>query len=178
MTTTVYLPRQRFDLERIPPTEYDIAFRKQLIHGDVHDQGAAMMGGVGGHAGLFSNANDIAKIMQLYMDSGYYGGKKYINPATLKDAEACQFCPEGNRRGIGFEKPEPNAAKESPVCKSASLKSFGHSGFTGTFVWADPENGLVYVFLSNRVYPDAENKKINTLGVRGKIHQVLYDAVK
>ena len=178
MTTTGYLPRNRFDLNRIPPTEYDIAFRKQLIQGDVHDQGAAMMGGVGGHAGLFSNANDIAKIMQLYMDSGYYGGKKYINPATLKDAEACQFCPEGNRRGIGFEKPEPNAAKESPVCKSASLKSFGHSGFTGTFVWADPENGLVYVFLSNRVYPDAENKKINTLGVRGKIHQVLYDAVK
>ncbi len=178
MTSTGYLPLQVMDKEIIAPTEYDLSFRKQLIQGHVHDQGAAMMGGVGGHAGLFSNANDLAKLMQMYLNKGEFGGEKYIESSTLTSFTDCQYCDDGNRRALGFDKPEPNLQKEGPSCTCVSLLSFGHTGFTGTMVWIDPALQLVYVFLSNRVYPDAENKKLVQLGVRTKVQEVIYDAIK
>ena len=177
MTTTGYKPRERFPLEQIVPTEFDVAFRKQLIHGDVHDPAAAMLGGVAGHAGVFSNANDLAKLMQMYLNMGEYGGTRYLKKETLEEFTSCQFCQTGNRRGAGFDKPDADPLKDSPACNSASLKSFGHTGFTGTMAWADPEKEIVYVFLSNRVYPDAENKKITKMGIRSRIQQVIYDAI-
>ncbi len=177
LKTMGYKPRDRFDIDRIVPTENDKRFRKQLIQGDVHDQGAAMLGGVGGHAGLFSDANDLAVLMQMYMNNGTYGGKRYIDSITVSRFTRCQYCFE-NRRGIGFDKPEMSAGKESPVSLSCNPESFGHSGFTGTLTWADPVNGTVYVFLSNRVNPDAEDNKLAKSGIRTKIQQVIYDAVK
>ena len=177
LKTMGYKPRDRFEMDRIIPTENDKKFRKQLIHGDVHDQGAAMLGGVGGHAGLFSDANDLAVLMQMYMNNGMYGGKRYIDSITVSRFTRCQYCFE-NRRGIGFDKPEMSAGKESPVSLSCNPESFGHSGFTGTLTWADPVNGTVYVFLSNRVNPDADDNKLAKSGIRTKIQQVIYDAVK
>jgi len=162
----------------IAPTENDKIFRKQIIQGYVHDPGAAMLGGVAGHAGLFSNANDLAKIMQMYLNKGNYGGEQYVSSATINYFSSCVSCADGNRRGLGFDKPEPDKSKEGPTCSSASLSSFGHTGFTGTYAWCDPENGLLYIFLSNRVYPDAENKKLSKLNTRTNIHQVFYDAIK
>lgn len=177
MTTTGYNPRNRFDLNQIVPTEYDMTFRKQLVHGYVHDQGAAMLGGVAGHAGLFSNANDLAKLMQMYLQYGEYGGKRFISREVVDEFIRCQYCENNNRRGAGFDKPEPDPSKDGPTCKCVSLMSFGHSGFTGTYAWADPEYGLVYIFLSNRVYPNAENKKLIKMGIRTRIQQVIYDAI-
>ena len=177
LPTMGFKPRDRFDLDRIIPTELDTKFRKQLLHGDVHDQGAAMLGGVGGHAGLFSDANDLAVMMQLFMNKGGYGGKRYIDSTTLSECTKCQYCTE-NRRAIGFDKPETNPNKESPVCHCVSYLSFGHSGFTGTLAWADPENQLVYIFLSNRVNPDATENKLSKSGLRNKIQEIIYEAVK
>jgi beta-glucosidase-like glycosyl hydrolase/CubicO group peptidase (beta-lactamase class C family) len=176
--STGYLPLQRFSKKIIAPTENDKTFRKQLIQGYVHDPGAAMLGGVAGHAGVFSNANDLAKIMQVYINKGTYGAEQYITSNTLAYFSSCLACAEGNRRGLGFDKPEPDKSKEGPTCLGASLSSFGHTGFTGTYAWADPENGLVYIFLSNRVYPDADNKKLSKLNTRTNIHQIFYDAIK
>ncbi|MFI5150073.1 MAG: glycoside hydrolase family 3 N-terminal domain-containing protein [Bacteroidia bacterium] len=176
LQTMGYKPRERFDLERIIPTEYDLKFRKQQIQGDVHDQGAAMMGGVGGHAGLFSDANDVAVMMQLYMNKGTYGGVRYLDSATINDFTRCQYC-VSNRRGAGFDKPETDPKKDSPVCDCVSYLSFGHQGFTGTITWADPASGLVYVFLSNRVYPDADDNRLLKQGTRTAIMRVLNDAV-
>ena len=178
MSTTGYLPLLRFEKQRIVPTEYDVTFRKQLVQGYVHDPGAAMLGGVGGHAGLFSDANDLAKLMQMYLNNGTYGGERYIETQTMQSFTDCQFCDDGNRRAIGFDKPEPNPKKDSPCASCVSLLSFGHTGFTGTMVWMDPVSKLVYVFLSNRVYPDAENKKLVQLSVRTKIQEAIYDAIK
>lgn len=176
LTTMGYKPRERFPVDRLVPTELDVAFRHQQIQGDVHDQGAAMMGGVGGHAGLFSNANDLAKLMQMYCNYGEYGGERYISEATMKEFTKCQFCASGNRRGIGFDKPDMKSDK-GPTCSCISYMSFGHSGFTGTYAWADPDKDVVYIFLSNRVYPDAENKKLITMNVRTKIQEVIYNAI-
>jgi beta-N-acetylhexosaminidase len=178
MATTTYKPRERFPLSRLVPTEYDMAFRKQLIHGDVHDQGAAMLGGVAGHAGLFSSANDLAKLMQMYLQFGEYGGKRYLSKEVLQETIKCQFCESDNRRGIGFDKPEFAPGKSGPTCKCVSYMSFGHTGFTGTIAWADPESEILYIFLSNRVYPDAENKKLINMGIRTQIQQVIHDALK
>ncbi len=177
LSTMGYKPRERFDLDRIIPTELDKKFRKQLIHGDVHDQGAAMLGGVGGHAGLFSDANDLAVMMQMFMNKGEYGGRRYIDSATISECTKCQYCVD-NRRAVGFDKPETNPKKDSPVCSCVSYLSFGHSGFTGTLAWADPSNQLVYIFLSNRVYPDADENKLSKSGIRNKIQEIIYEAVK
>jgi len=176
-TTLGYKPLEHFPIERIAPTEFDRAFRRQIIDGYVHDQGAALLGGVAGHAGLFSNANDLAKIMQMLLQNGEYGGRRYLNKETVELFTSCRFCPS-NRRGLGFDKPETNPKLASPACKCVSAKSFGHSGFTGTFAWADPENQLIYIFLANRVYPDAENNLIIDLNTRTKIQEVIYDALK
>lgn len=177
LSTMGFKPLAKFELNRIVPTEFDAKFRKQLIHGDVHDQGAAMLGGVGGHAGLFSDANDLAVIMQLFMNKGEYGGVRYLDSSTVSECTKCQYCKD-NRRAIGFDKPEMNPDKDSPVCGCVSYLSFGHAGFTGTLAWADPSNQLIYIFLSNRVYPDAEDNKLSKSGIRTKIQEVIYDVVK
>jgi len=178
MTTTGYYPRYRFDLDRIPPTENDKIFRKTLIHGDVHDPGAAMLGGVGGHAGLFSSASDLAKLMQMYLNGGTYGGKRYISEATLAEFTKRQYIDDkDNRRAAGFDKPFLQGYG-GPSCDSISQASFGHSGFTGALTWADPDEDIVYVFLSNRIYPSAENSKLLKMNIRTDIQQVVYDAIK
>ncbi len=172
-----FLPYKKYPLQNIAPTENDSKFRKQIVHGHVHDQGAALLGGVAAHAGLFGNAVDVAKLMEMYMNYGVYNGKRYLDSAVVADFTSCHFCPN-NRRGLCFEKPEPNAKKESPVVSDCSSASFGHTGFTGTFAWADPANKLVVVFLTNRVFPDAEDNKLVKLGLRGKIHKAFYEAIK
>lgn len=178
MNYTGFNPLKRFEEDRIAPTENDLVFRKQILQGHVHDPAAAMLGGVSGHAGLFSTANDLAKLMQMYLNKGTYGGVEFFAPLTVELFTACASCKTGNRRGLGFDKPEKDATKQSPVTQQASSLSFGHSGFTGVFAWADPAYELVYIFVSNRVYPDAENKTLNDLDVRMKIHDILYNAVK
>lgn len=173
-----YKPRTRWNVNRIPPTEDDKLFRGQLIHGDVHDQGAAMLGGVCGHAGLFSNANDLAVMMQMFMQYGEYGGERILEEDVVKYfTSSPYFNSNRNRRGIGFDKPVREGGNGPTCSQCTSDKSFGHSGFTGTITWADPVSGLVYVFLSNRVYPDAENRKIISLGIRTRIQQVFTDAI-
>jgi len=174
MARTTFNPLTKFERDEIIPTENDKLFRKQLVHGYVHDQGAAMMGGVGGHAGLFSTATDLAALMQMILNYGTYGGDRYLSEAVIKEFTRCQFCENDNRRGLGFDKPEMNYSKTGPTCKCVSSLSFGHTGFTGTIAWADPDKKLIYIFLSNRVYPDAENKKINTLATRVEIQEAIY----
>jgi beta-N-acetylhexosaminidase len=172
-----FQPLKYFSEQQIAPTENDTKFRKQLIKGFVHDPGAAMLGGVAGHAGLFGTATDVAKIMHMYLNKGEYNGVRIIDSNVVIDYTSCHFCP-GNRRGLCFEKPEPDEKKDNPVTSECSLYSFGHSGFTGTFVWADPKNNLVVVFLSNRVHPMADPNKLAKLGIRGKIHKAFYEALK
>jgi beta-glucosidase-like glycosyl hydrolase/CubicO group peptidase (beta-lactamase class C family) len=174
LRTICYEPLKRFNVSQIAPTERDVAFRKQLIHGHVHDPGAAMLGGVGGHAGLFSNATDLASLMQLLLNKGYYGGKRYLSEDVVSEYTKAQF--PGNRRGAGFDR--PTASGGGTCHEMASQKSFGHSGFTGTLAWADPEYGINYVFLSNRVYPSQENWKLRDMNIRTEIHRVIYEAVK
>lgn len=170
-------PLTRFALSDIVPTENDDYFRNQLVHGYVHDPGAAMFGGVAGHAGLFSNAGDLTVIMQMLLQEGEYGGRRYLAPETVREFTKQQFPLDKNRRGIGFDKPDPEIKEDGPTCDSVSNSSYGHTGFTGTYAWADPEYDLVYIFLSNRVYPTAENAKINKMKTRKTIQQVIYDAV-
>lgn len=172
-----YNPQIKHSLKIIVPTENDTKWRKQTVHGFVHDPGAALLGGVAGHAGLFGNALDLARLMQMYLHKGTFGSRRYLDSSVVNDFSSCHFCPN-NRRGLCFEKPEPDPKKDSPVTELASLQSFGHSGFTGTFAWADPENDLIVVFLSNRVYPNAEDNKLAKLGIRGKIHRAFYEWVK
>lgn len=168
-TTLGYTPLARFDKSRIVPTELDLLFRQQLVQGYVHDQTAALMGGVSGHAGLFSNANDLAKLFQMLLNGGTYGEEKFLEKSTIDYFNSTPFLSAGNRRGLGFDKPEMNPLKAGPTCNCVSSKSFGHSGFTGTFVWADPETGLLFVFLSNRVFPSSDNNMLLELGIRTKL---------
>lgn len=161
----------------IVPTEIDSVFRKQLLHGTVHDEGAAMMGGVSGHAGLFGNAVDLAKLMQMYLNQGNYAGKQYLKPATVAYFTKCHFC-NGNstgsdHRGLVFDKP-----RTGNTAPSASLKSFGHLGFTGTYTWADPAHQLLFVFLSNRVYPTRTNQRIVERNIRAKLLEAVYDLLR
>jgi beta-glucosidase-like glycosyl hydrolase/CubicO group peptidase (beta-lactamase class C family) len=174
--TLGYEPWKVFPHERLVPTENDKLFRKKMVKGYVHDQGAALLGGVAGHAGLFSNANDLAKLMQMYLQKGHYAGRQYFDSVTVNEFIRCQFCAEDNRRGIGFDKPQLEG--EGPTCGCVSGKSFGHTGFTGTLAWADPEEQIVYIFLSNRVYPDASNRKLISMSTRTKIQEVIYNAIK
>ncbi|MEZ4984945.1 MAG: serine hydrolase [Saprospiraceae bacterium] len=176
--TLGFNPMRYYPKSRIVPTERDTFFRKQLLHGYVHDEGAAMMGGVSANAGLFANAYDLAKIMQLYMNGGTYGGQRYIHQIAIDTFTARHYTERGNYRGLGFDKPlltyDPLT---SSVAQAASDRSFGHSGYTGTFTWADPENGLLFVFLSNRVYPTRNNRALYTNNIRPRIHTVLYKSV-
>ena len=173
---TTFLPLEKFSLNMIPPTEIDQYFRMQKIHGFVHDQGAALLGGVSGHAGLFSNSNDIAKIMQMYLWNGSYGNKQYIKSETIDLFNSCNFCNEDVRRGVGFDKPQLEDI--GPTCGCISMNSFGHSGFTGTFTWADPDEEIIYVFLSNRTYPSADNKSIIENNLRSDIQGLIYESIE
>jgi len=177
-TTLGYNPLQNFSDGKIIPTEYDLEFRNTLIHGRVHDEGAAMMAGVSGNAGLFSNANDLAKLLQMYLNGGTYGGDTYISDTTMNQFARCQYCEQGNRRGLGFDKPAIEYIVNGNTARDASPESFGHSGFTGTFVWVDPKYDLVYIFLSNRVHPTRNNTRLYRLNTRTEIQQVLYDAIR
>lgn len=175
-TTLTYNPLQRFNKNRIVPTELDSLFRKTLIHGRVHDEGAGMLNGVSGHAGLFGDANDLTKLMQLYLQKGYFGGKQFIKPEVVEECTRYQFPKEGNRRAIAFDKLDFNK-KISNGPQLASPESYGHSGFTGTFTWIDPATNTVYVFLSNRVYPTRDNGKISTLNIRTEVGNALYRTI-
>ena len=176
MNNTLYNPLEKFDCSLIAPTENDTYFRHTLIQGYVHDMEAAMQGGIAGHAGIFSNAIDIAKMMQMYLQKGNYGGIQYFSNETFDAFNTCYFCNEGNRRGLGFDKPQ--LGKEGPTCGCVSKQSFGHTGFTGTIAWADPTTEIVYVFLSNRTFPDSN--AANTLSkenIRENIQQIIQDAI-
>ncbi len=175
--TLGYLPLNRFPVERIVPTENDLFFRRQLLHGHVHDPGAAMLGGISGNAGLFSNANDLAKIMQMYLNEGWYGQRRYIDSTTLAIYTSDFNSEQENRRGLGFDRPIVEEPDAGPACDDASPLSFGHSGFTGTIAWVDPAYDLVYIFLSNRVHPNQGNNKLIDMNVRTQIQQVIYDAI-
>lgn len=173
--TLTFNPLTKFTPERIAPTENDTVFRKQLIRGDVHDQAAAMLGGVAGHAGLFGTANDMAVLFQMLLQEGCYGGRQFLKPETITTFTKRQYT--ANRRGLGFDKPQLTPSEPGPACKEAPASSFGHTGFTGTYVWADPDNELIIVFLSNRVNPDTEPNKLVQLGIRTEIQETLYQAL-
>ena len=169
-----YLPLNYFPKTKIIPTENDLIFRKQLIHGHVHDPGAAMLGGVAGHAGLFCNATDLASIMNLFLLMGKYAEMTFFDEKTVNEYTKAQF--SGNRRGAGFDRPNLIGGGTCDIL--ASQESFGHSGFTGTLAWADPKDNVIFIFLSNRVNPDAENWKLRDLNIRTKIQHVVYEAVQ
>ncbi|ALM06770.1 beta-N-acetylglucosaminidase [Sediminicola sp. YIK13] len=172
---TGYNPLGWFPKQAIVPSEEDDYYRYGTVQGYVHDMGAAMQGGVGGHAGLFSNSNDVAKIMQMYLQGGYYGGERFMEARTVKKFNTCYFCDQNVRRGVGFDKPEQKNG--GPTFDGISRKSFGHSGFTGTFTWADPDEELVYVFLSNRTFPSATNTLLIKSSLRTRIQKAIYDAI-
>ena len=174
VSTLTFNPLCKYPLKRITPTEQDTEFRHVLVWGTVHDQIAAMKGGVSGHAGLFSNAHDIAKIMQMHLQGGYYGGKQYLQKETVEEFALQQH--NSNRRGLGWDKPE-KGDDYNPASQYASFDSFGHRGFTGTIAWADPTFNLVFVFLSNRIYPDAGNNKLIDFNIRKRIHDVVYESI-
>ncbi|MFC3879032.1 glycoside hydrolase family 3 N-terminal domain-containing protein [Algoriphagus namhaensis] len=176
LNTMTFNPTNRIPKERIAPTEDDVVFRKRLVQGYVHDPGAAMYGGVAGHAGLFAKAMDLAVMMQMMLNEGYYGDVNLLKPGTVSEFTKRQS--RQSRRGWGWDKPEPEKDKGGSAGKLAPKSTFGHTGFTGTCVWADPENDLIYVFLSNRVYPDGENKKLLSEGIRTEIHDLIYEAMK
>ena len=175
MNNSSFNPLAKFDKNRIPPTETDTYFRHQLLQGYVNDLSAALEGGVSGHAGVFSNAMDVAKIMQLYLQKGKYGNQQYFSEKTFEDFNTCYFCAAGNRRGVGFDKPQLGA--EGPTCGCASMTSFGHTGYTGTMAWADPETQIVYVFLSNRTFPIAGENRLSKENIREDIQKVIYEAI-
>jgi CubicO group peptidase (beta-lactamase class C family) len=176
MTSTGFRPRERFPLSYIAPTENEAGFRKQLIHGDVHDPGAAMFGGVAGHAGLFSDAYDLAILLQVLLNGGVLNGQNFFRKSTIDYFTA--YHSDISRRGLGFDKPEKdNATRKEPYpTLSASPLTFGHTGFTGTCFWVDPQYNLVYIFLSNRVNSPDTNKFLK-MNVRPKVHEAIYQAL-
>lgn len=178
-TSVTFNPFSRYPADVIVPTENDFIFRQRPVHGTVHDENAAMMKGISGHAGLFANANDLAKLMQMYLDMGTYGGERYIREETLKEFSRTQFPENDNRRALGFDKPNLEyRGVNNNTAEGASPNSFGHTGFTGTFAWMDPDTGLLYIFLSNRVTPTRENTRLYRLNTRTQIQQVIYEALE
>lgn len=169
-----YNPINSTGLENIVPTEYDSVFRKTLVHGYVHDENAAMLGGVSGNAGLFASSHDLAKLLQMYLNGGLYGGKRYFSQEVVKEFTKYQY--QKNRRGLGFDKPPLPGQSLSYVSPLASDLSYGHSGFTGTFFWIDPESELIVVLLSNRVHPTRQNRVLYELKIRETLQEVCYTA--
>lgn len=178
-TTVTFNPQRKYPSTNIVPTENDYLFRRATVHGTVHDENASMLNGVSGHAGLFANANDLAKLMQMYLDMGEYGGERYIREETLREFSRTQFPENDNRRALGFDKPNLEyRGVNNNTAQGAGPESFGHTGFTGTFAWMDPATGLLYIFLSNRVTPTRENTRLYQLNTRTGIQQVMYDALR
>ncbi|MDR1761275.1 MAG: serine hydrolase [Bacteroidales bacterium] len=173
-----YNPLRFYKKESIAPTEYDYIFRRQLLQGYVHDPAAAMLGGISGHAGLFSNANDLAKVFQMLLNKGSYGDVQFLQAQTIENFTCCVFCDSGNRKALGFDRPEADTNKVDNTCKRTSAQSYGHTGFTGTVVWVDPAYDLLYIFLSNRVCPSADNTLLASTNVRTNIQNVIYNALQ
>ncbi len=176
----LFHPLSSFPASRIVPTEYDSVFRKDVVHGYVHDEGAAVMGAYAGNAGLFASSNDLLKLIEMYRRMGSYGGEQIISSEVLKEYSTYQFPELEIRRGLGFDKPllsENDGTPEDFPCPGASQASFGHSGFTGTMVWADPEHEITYVFLSNRVHPTRENGLLYDMNIRTSILQSVYESI-
>ncbi|PKA98408.1 CubicO group peptidase (beta-lactamase class C family) [Flavobacteriaceae bacterium MAR_2009_75] len=179
--TMGFKPKAKGFSNKIVPTEIDTLFRRTLTHGWVHDENASLLGGVSGNAGLFATATDLAKLMQMYMQFGVYDGKRYLSEETVKEFTKIQFPENENRRGLGFDKPLLNnselSLEDSYPAPEVSADSFGHAGFTGTFIWADPKNQMVYIFLSNRVNPTRDNRNLYRLNIRSAVQQVFYQAI-
>ncbi len=173
LRTAKYNPLATILPSNIIPTQLDTAWRKQLLQGNVHDEGAAFLGGVGGNAGLFSNAEDLAVIFQMLLNKGNYGGRDFLKPSTVQRFTAKQY---GVHRGLGFDKPR-DTKRYSPYASDASKQTFGHTGYTGTCVWADPEHELIFILLTNRIHPDRYNRQLNRLDIRSQMHQIVYDAM-
>ncbi len=180
--TLGFNPEYRQFENTIVPTEIDTLYRKTLTQGWVHDENASLLGGVSGNAGLFGTAEDLATLMQLYQNYGEYKGQRFLSENTVREFIKVQFPDNDNRRGLGFDKPLLNNSDlpiaEAYPAPAASKESFGHSGFTGTFVWADPENQLVFIFLSNRVYPSRTHRNLYELNIRTSLHQVFYQGFR
>ena len=178
MKSTGFLPLEKTSIDKIAATEIDDYYRHELIQGSVHDEGASVFGGIAGHAGLFGNTTDLAKLYLMLMNKGQWQGQTYFQPNTVDLFTSYQT--DKSRRGLGFDKPEKNNAslKDPYPCLSASPSTFGHTGFTGTCVWADPDNQLLFIFLSNRVYPTRNSKVYNALNMRSKIQERIYAAIK
>jgi len=176
-TTVTYNPLKKFPAERIAPAEKDDYYRHQTLRGYVHDMGAAMLGGVSGNAGLFGNANDLAKLMQMHLNKGYYGGRRYISDTTEITFNKRHYAQDSVRRGLGWDKPQFKD-HPGPTFEEISAKSFGHQGFTGTMIWADPEEEIVYIFLSNRTFPTMKNRLLYKLNIRSEVHRRIYEALK
>lgn len=174
MNSTDFKAGERLNKSRIIPSSVDKLYRKTEIHGTVHDPTAALLGGIAGHAGLFSTAEDLAKILQMYLNKGTYGGEYYFSPETVATFTEKNNLFPANRRGLGFDKPEPDTTKISPVYRYTPLSSFGHTGFTGIMTWCDPDNNLIYIFMSNRTYPDEFNTKLSEQNIRTKIQKIIY----
>lgn len=174
--TLTFNPKEKFSLHQIVPTEIDTFFRMEKIHGSVHDEGAIMMKGISANAGLFSNAEDLAKVFKMLLKNGNVDSIQYLTPQTIKLFTTSQYPNNENRRGLGFDKPllEYDSIRSS-VARSTSFESYGHTGYTGTLAWADPANDLIFIFLTNRVYPSRTYRAIYDLNVRPTIHQLLYD---
>jgi CubicO group peptidase (beta-lactamase class C family) len=172
---TLFNPWKVMSKDEIVPSEIDNYFRNLELRGYVHDMGAAMQGGVGGHAGLFSNAEEVYRIMQIYLQKGSANGLEFFSPKTFDDFNHCYYCDKGNRRGIGFDKPQLEG--EGSTCGCVSEISFGHMGFTGTYAWADPDQELIFVFLSNRTYPSMSNNLLGKNNIRTRMQAMVYKAL-
>lgn len=174
--TIVFNPLRFFSKDKIVPQELDNFFRNELIHGKVDDEGAILMNGVSGNAGLFGNVDDVAKVWQMLLNGGVYNNKRFLKTSTIDTFTTVQYPCNDNRRALGFDKPLlVYNEKKSALAKSVSKTSYGHTGFTGSIVWADPENELLFIFLCNRVHPTRKNKKIYKYNIRPKTHQIIYD---
>jgi len=174
--STTYNPLTKFEKEMIVPTERDNFLRKQLLQGYVDDEGAAFLGGISGNAGLFSNANDLAKLYQMWLNGGIYGGERYLSEATVNLFTKTKS--PSSRRGLGFDKPDMVNSRKSPTPPQTPASVYGHTGFTGTCFWVDPDNNLIYIFLSNRVNESRTHKNISSLNIRPRIQNVIYNAIK
>ena len=175
-TTTTFQPLKYMSVDVISPTENDPFFRKQHIRGYVHDEGAALFGGISGNAGLFSNANDLAKLYQMWLNGGEYGGERFLSEKTVELFTKTKS--SISRRGLGFDKPDPKNSKYSPTSPGAPISVYGHTGFTGTSFWIDPDNNIIYIFLSNRVNPTRSPDRLSSLDIRTRIQEEIYKALK
>src|SRR5690554_2941258 len=175
-TSTTFRPLEQMPPNRIAPTENDPFFRKQHLRGHVHDEGAALFGGISGNAGLFSNANDLAKLYQMWLNGGEYGGERFLSEATVKLFTTAKS--NISRRGLGFDKPDPRNTRSNPTSPGTPIEVYGHTGFTGTCFWVDPTHDMIYIFLSNRVTPSRSPNRLSTLMIRERIQEELYNALE